>query len=779
MTVPVRRSIGGRPAGRVALVFLLVGLVGLAGGCTGATERSVEPAAKVLVISLPGVTWAELERNDLPHLEALVHRSAVADLSTRIGRGPASSTAAYLTLGAGTRAVVPGIDGGVALNPDELHGGVPAAEILKRRLGATPSGIAYIPVGATLDANAHSAYGAEPGLLGDLLAAHDVRRAVIANADAAEGFPTDEPPPDGAYARSAATALMGSDGIVPAGSVGRGLLTDDADAPFGRRYDQAAVLSAFDAAWTPAGPAVVLVEASDLSRAAAYAGRTTPAQGAHLRAEALASTDALVGELLDRIGPDDAVLALSPTARSGLGMVSLRAPGIRSGLLQTASTRRAGYVYLADVAPTILQLVGIDAPDGMEGRPFTVSSSTGNRIDRLRHQAADAATRDARLPTVVEVVIGLLVVLVGLTWWDERRGSSATARRRLGATAVVLLGLVPGTFLAGLVPATRSSDLAYGAVVGAVAALVGLVGARADRRRPGTGGLVGVGAILLVIGTDVLVGAPLQVNSVFGYSMAVAGRFTGIGNLAFALFGAAGICAVVLLHDRDGDRSLRLGAVLLAAVAAVEGLPVLGADVGGVLSMVPAFLLTLRALRGRPIRGRDVAGALAAGLATVVAFGVIDSALPASWQTHLARLGGHLVGGRFGTVDDILLRRLRASFGAGDQLTWTLVIGLVVVAALQAALVALRRVGPDRPGPARPPAVVALWVGLGTLAGLGLVANDSSVAVPATMLIVIVPVLVLRRLRDRGAAGAPAGDAVEAPAHPIPAGDLVVAEPSR
>ena len=31
MTVPVRRSIGGRPAGRVALVFLLVGLVGLGG----------------------------------------------------------------------------------------------------------------------------------------------------------------------------------------------------------------------------------------------------------------------------------------------------------------------------------------------------------------------------------------------------------------------------------------------------------------------------------------------------------------------------------------------------------------------------------------------------------------------------------------------------------------------------------------------------------------------------------------------------------------------------
>ena len=95
-----------------------------------------------------------------------------------------------------------------------------------------------------------------------------MRRAVIANADAAEGFPTDQPPPDGAYARSAATALMGSDGVVPGGSVGRlSLLVEDPAAPFGRRLDPQAVLDTFDDQWDQSGRAVVLVEASDLSRA--------------------------------------------------------------------------------------------------------------------------------------------------------------------------------------------------------------------------------------------------------------------------------------------------------------------------------------------------------------------------------------------------------------------------------------------------------------------------------------------------------------------------------
>src|SRR5690606_39176432 len=106
----------------------------------------------------------------------------------------------------------------------------------------------------------------------------------VANADAAEGFVSDEPPPDGAYARSAATALMGSDGIVPGGTVGRSLLVDDPDAPFGRRLDHRAVLAAVDQEWARPGRTVLLVEASDLLRADAYEARATPEHAHELRA---------------------------------------------------------------------------------------------------------------------------------------------------------------------------------------------------------------------------------------------------------------------------------------------------------------------------------------------------------------------------------------------------------------------------------------------------------------------------------------------------------------
>src|SRR5690606_15050160 len=155
-----------------------------------------------------------------------------------------------------------------------------------------------------------------------------------------EGFPSDEPPPDGAYARSAATMLMGVEGIVPGGTVGRGLLVADPAAPFGRRLDHEAVLRAASDAWAAWDRGALVVEASDVARASGYRARATPAQGRALRAEALRSSDELLGALLDDVvGPDDAVMVLSPVADGAspeLAMVALRTPTREGGVLRSA-----------------------------------------------------------------------------------------------------------------------------------------------------------------------------------------------------------------------------------------------------------------------------------------------------------------------------------------------------------------------------------------------------------------------------------------------------------
>jgi hypothetical protein len=246
------------------------------------------------------------------------------------------------------------------------------------------------------------------------------------------------------------------------------------------------------------------------------------------------------------------------------------------------------------------------------------------------------------------------------------------------------------------------------------------------------------------VAIDLTVGAPLQVNTAFGYSVAVAGRFVGLGNLAFALFGSAAIVLAALVVDRAGSGALRLALALLGIVVLLEGLPMLGADVGGVVSMVPAFGVTALLLSGRRVGSREVVALAMATAATLLAFAFIDVARPDEVHTHLARFAEQVVDGRWSTIFKSIGRRWQASLGGAEVAGWITVAALMVAAGVYAALVVTGRAGPRAPAQERHRPTVAAAAGLAVLGTIGLVANDSSVAVPMTMLIVVVPVLVVR-----------------------------------
>jgi hypothetical protein len=714
-------------------------------------ELDIEPVDRVLIVSLPGVDWQDLDETNLANLNGFVGSAAIADMSTKVGRHAAGTTDAYLTLGSGTRSLAPSSDVAVAVDPDESYGGVATTEILERRLGYVPTGIAYLASGAARDVNQDSEFGAEVGLLGEMLEEQAVDRAVIANADAVEGLVTEERPPEGYYARSAVTALMGSDGIVPAGRVGRSLLLNDPDAAFGIRLDPDAVLLTFDDTWTQPGRSVVLVEASDLSRAATYGPQATTEQLHALRAEALADADALLGRLLERVDPDrDAVIVLSPVASTGspaLGIAALQAPGVEPGLLQSATTRRDGYVQLADVAPTVLSLLGHEAPTDIEGRTFQAGDRpSGDRVEQLTTAARSAELRDFLLPVVITAV-GLIIMALGVaTFWRDRL--PAPLRRSLAPMTYWSVGVIPAAFLPARVDAAQTSALVHVAVIAAGAAVVAAVAVLADRYRPGLGPIFAVGSIVAVIGIDVLLGGSLQLNTVFGYAVTVAFRFAGIGNLAFALFGAAAILLAALLVDRYGRSAMGVALAVLLAAVLIDGLPMLGANVGSLVSMIPAFGVTWLLLVGRRIGRREVLSLATATVAAVLVFAFMDAMRPAQTQTHLARLADQVTSGNWELFFKNLGRRWQASFGSLELAGWLTIAIILAIAVTYAVLVARRRTGSTAWAWSGHRPTTAAAAGLATLATIGLVANDSSFTVPAIMLMVVVPVALLRALRS-------------------------------
>jgi hypothetical protein len=436
-------------------------------------------------------------------------------------------------------------------------------------------------------------------------------------------------------------------------------------------------------------------------------------------------------------------------------MIAVRAPGTPPRLLRSATTRRDGYVQLADVTPTVLTMLGQDAPDSIEGRPFLVGGRSGpGRITRLQDAADAAHFRASALAPVIVTFTAVLILLTALA--ALRRRLPAVVGPAVRFSALAVLGAVTGTFLSAVIPPTTASLAVYIVFLVAVGVAVAGVATVIDRSRPGLGPLVAVASVVVVIVGDLLTGANLQVNSVFGYSVAVAGRFAGLGNLAFALLGSAAIVLAALIAERWQGIGLRIAIGVLAGIVVIDGLPMLGADVGGVLSMAPAFGIAALVLAGKRVKVRHVVALMLAGGGALFTFAFIDLARPEDARTHLARHAQHALDARWSDLFDSVSRRWQASFGGAELAAWTgLIFLLVVVCTYLGVSVWRARRAADGEGPPAhrfERALVAAGAGVGVLALLGLLLNDSSFAVPATMLIAAPPIVIHREAGGRDTA---------------------------
>jgi hypothetical protein len=462
-------------------------------------------------------------------------------------------------------------------------------------------------------------------------------------------------------------------------------------------------------------------------------------EGAARRA-ALARFDASLGEIAAGVGADDVLMVLglaeTDARQPHLHPAVVTGPGFRGGYLRSASTRRPPYVQLVDVAPSIVQALGDDAPDTAAGRPFVGGApgrpatlgATVRALDDVEHRAV----QQRRILPEVWAALGLTYAVVV---------AAMLAGRRAHAAGLALTALPAATFLANLVPWWRAGRpaLALTAAVGVATAamvLLPLLVGRGDRRRE----LLTVAAASLgVLGADVVSGGHLQVDSLLGYNALHAGRFVGFGNIAFAVLGAAAVLAAALLAD---GRPPRHAAAIVAAVAvptlALDGSPRWGADFGGVLTLVPTFAVLALLVTGAKVTWRHLAGAQLAGAVVVGAIGWLDYLRPPADRSHFGRFVGTLLDG---TAFETIRRKALAS--------WELLfIGPHTLAALvlTVGLVAVVLRPPPRLRPLRPLLQATL-----VLALVGFATNDSGVAIPMVVALVMVPaVLVLSRLGDYG-----------------------------
>ncbi|GIJ52358.1 hypothetical protein Val02_92440 [Virgisporangium aliadipatigenens] len=654
----------------VSLVFAPLVL-----GASPVLAAAPRPAVgNVVVVGIPGLRWADVSADRTPTLARLVESGSVGSLSTRAAPAPPHVTCGgegWLTLGAGTYAAV--------RDPAGIDAEAGCAGREAPPVSVDPSGGAECGAGVSCGAGRVDAMPALVRLNGGL------------RFDAKPGTLGAALPCAAAVGPGAALAVAAPDGRVP-----------------------------FYAPVVPEDPAALLrrcpLSTVDLGALPEGAGR----------AEALAAADRALSTV-ERHRPQGSVLLVLGLADAGgdgprLHVAVAHGPGFAGGWLRSASTRRTPYVQLSDVAPTAVRLLGLPVPAGLAGAPLT--GGAAGRPDRLDATVAalrddDAAsTAHAGAVATFFVLYGLLIVGVLALW-----------RWRFFPPAATGLAAVPvATFLAQLVPWWRAP---WPGVTVALVTLLAAAGLAAVAHLGRTPALVVAGATVLVLTVDGLTGTTLQIDSMFGYSPLVAGRFTGFGNMAFAVYGAAAVLLVALLA-RGVTGRLRTACVVGAVavpVIAVDGAPGWGADFGGVLTLVPAFVVLGLLLTGTRVDPWKLLAAGAAGAVVVAGLAYADHLRPPDARSHFGRFAGSVLDGSAGSTVE---RKLRANL---DLLTAGphTVAALALVLALTWWAVRTARLREAALGTA-----VLGWIGFAT--------NDSGVAVPLVVALVAVPALLATAL---------------------------------
>jgi hypothetical protein len=674
VTVPLRR-VTAAVLGILASALVLLVLPSVPAAASPRPES-------VVVVGVAGLRWDDVDDRRTPTLAGLARSGSVGALSVRSAPAVTCPGEGWLTLGSGTYAA---LEDPAATDPDAgcAQRGVPTVQ--QRGRGAV---LPTFPLHRRL--NEALRFGARPGLLGSAAGCVSAAGpgAALAGADGAgvvTAYTPELPADPGRVLRRCPLVLVDL-GVVPGG---RG---------------RTAALARMD---------------DDLRRIAA----ARPA-GSVLLVAGLAEAD---------------------THGPRLHVLVADGPGYRGGWVHSPSTRRTPYAQLSDLGPTALALLGRDLPGATAGRPLSgeapgrPGSWAGTR--RVLTDADLAATGQREVVAPFFVLLGLvslacyLVVLPLLRRPGHRLRTAA-------AVACAALAAVPGaTFLAHLAPWWRAPGGAPGAVAAlvaacavAAAALTAVTVLAYRRGGPGTAlGVLGGGTFAVVV-LDLLTGGRLQLDSMLGYNPLVAGRFVGIGNIAFAVLGVAALfLAAALATGRSRWTAFAAVTAVAAVTVTVDGSPALGADFGGVLTLVPAFGVLALAVLRTAITPLRVAVAGAAGVLVVAALGAADFLRPEETRSHFGGFVHQVLGGEAG---EVLRRKSMANLDlllAGPHtvaaFVASVVLAVLVLRPPRALAGAYAAVPPLRP------ALLSVVV----LGAVGFATNDSGVGIPAVAAVVAVP----------------------------------------
>jgi hypothetical protein len=350
--------------------------------------------------------------------------------------------------------------------------------------------------------------------------------------------------------------------------------------------------------------------------------------------------------LVDNLGPDDLLIAVTFGVHSDQQLLPAGVAGEGfDGNLTSDSTRTDGVVLTTDIAPTVLEHLGVDIPDEMNGSEI---ESTGEREPA---EVADLQSKLEERPDREQVMFLPLLGWVGIS------GLAALAFRRRGAAVALSLLALASVWAPLILLVAAALDAAE--LTSALMVAIGAPALAAITRTavPGYRGLAVACAVTVgAYAIDVIAGSPYTALSVLGPNPGGGVRFFGIGNeleatlTPLTLIGCGAWLASRGDLSRESAAAWFIGTAIVATIAFAPGR--FGADVGAAVVLAAGGATAAALALGFDWRRTTVAVA-AAGAIGVAALVGVDLALGGA---HLSR--SVLGAGEASDVLDVLDRRV-------------------------------------------------------------------------------------------------------------------------
>lgn len=560
----------------VCITIILIAVLGFGG--------VFRVSAKTLILAVAeGVRLTDLAGSGSGLLKSALDNGAVGLLNSTTARSRDRKDS-YASIAMGARAV-----------------GGSAAECLQR----TPGGeLRYTGVELIRRSNqGKKRYGAAPGILVDILSDYGIKTALF-TASVKNG--------------EAGMIAMDSSGRIEYGTAGT-------DHKFGELVQEAV-------SWTMSGgDRFTVVELGGLSR-----------EESVKRLILLLTRFSRSGGITD----DNALIFVSPKLsdadiKDNRTLVPMAVFGsLPSGVLTSASTRRAGVAANIDVAPTVLTFFGLSKTSEIIGLPvqsvLPSSLRDNTPVGWLVRQELNWTSRTKLRTIMTTAFVAFLIIcffyIIILIVLNNKGILKSIPDSARVAPAIVMWW--PLAFMVTGFWAPNSLRAYIGVFLLAMIPGIALTAILKERPKRYVTAVCSVIAAVIVV--DQLTGGSLAGRSIMSYDLQTGARFYGLGNEYMGVLIGSSLVALSGLAGQQGFKTPET-VLLMSIIGLTIGLPIIGANVGGLITAILGYGVYLGIIKENKPGPRFIGGLLVLALIAVGLVAFIDKFLITSSATHLTR----------------------------------------------------------------------------------------------------------------------------------------------